>query len=399
MPELELESQPTTKTISTVPSRRRRWLALIVLGVALLGAVAVAIAPEYILDRRLIRDDADRIIYMLRGSFVILPDARPYRDVPSEYPQLATYLCAVPYIYELVYAPDYKVYMAVFTFLMAFTLGVLALVWLAMAREVMVNELLVLALILPGTLYFTLNRFDVLPALLGLSALTLLTQRRPVLAHAMLAVAVLTKAYPVLFLPLFVVETRRQAGWRKVLIGLAVFIGVIAVFSAQLALWSGPAAILEPFKLQLGRHNNQESLFYILTSALPSTEQILIPVFLALQGLLAVASLSVRSSSPRVLLRWATAITLAFVLFNRFQSPQWVVWITPLALLASVSSIEIALTVIQDILAYIFFPIIFDQPIVPWMLPAVILTLTFVRLVLVVMLLRPPERLRAQKLI
>src|SRR5262245_32046000 len=80
---------------------------------ALCAAAAVLLAPptlaltkdEPVLEYgpgagvRWLRDDFDLAVYSQRGSFAARPGARPYVEVPSEYPQLATYLFALPYAF------------------------------------------------------------------------------------------------------------------------------------------------------------------------------------------------------------------------------------------------------------------------------------------------------------
>jgi len=84
------------------------------------------------------------------------------------------------------------------------------------------------------------------------------------------------------------------------------------------------------------------------------------------------------------------AMTVAFVVFTRFQSPQWVVWITPLALLAARDATELALVAAQDVVSYIYFPVVFDRfgPTAPD-LAFIVGVLTATRLILLGCLLRP----------
>jgi hypothetical protein len=384
------------RSINQPGFRKRLYLskpALAVLIAAISVSIIIAVAPEFISGYRIVRDDTDRGIYMDRGSFAVTPNARPYKDVWSEYPQLATYIFAIPFVGQLVHPVDRKMYMDIFTVMMALLLYAFAIVWLKVSRKINVRAMYVLWLLLPGTLYFALNRYDLIPAFLVLCSFALLFYERPVAAHAILAIAFLTKAYPILLLPLLAVQTIRQAGWRRFIIGLAVFFGVIIAFSVQLALWSGIDAVFAPFKFQLGRDLNDESFYYLLTGVFPWSYPAIKWIFLGLQGALALAVLWFRPRTPRQTLRWITAIVIAFVLFNRFQSPQWVVWITPIALLAAVTPFEIALVAFQDLFAYFYFPLIFDQVrnigADPWMLPTVIWCLSIMRLALIAAMLRP----------
>ena len=60
----------------------------------------------------------------------------------------------------------------------------------------------IVLLLLPGALYFTANRFDIVPALLVALALTCLGRRRMLAASVFLGAATSLKVYPVLLAPL-----------------------------------------------------------------------------------------------------------------------------------------------------------------------------------------------------
>src|SRR5262249_47998949 len=79
---------------------------------------------------RLVRDDIDRNIYAQRGEFAVKPGARPYLEVTSEYPELATYFFALPYLVTRS-VPTYRI---VFSALMAAALAGLAFVVAGLAR-------------------------------------------------------------------------------------------------------------------------------------------------------------------------------------------------------------------------------------------------------------------------
>jgi len=383
------------------PLRRSWWsrlrIPVLVLAVSLAGAAAVTLSREYVHGHRFVRDDIDRGAYYDRGSFVLTPGARPYRDVFSEYPQLATYLFALPHLPALPRGLAQKTYMDVFTALMALALFALAVVWRALARDLGVDERRGLLLLLPGTLYFTLNRYDVVPALFSLCAIALLLRRRVVLAHSVLAVAVLMKAYPLTYLPLFAAFSLRRWGWRKALAGVAASGAVLVAFSVQLGLWSGWTSVAAPYLWQLGRDYNFESLYYLLSRRSAALQAALKPTFLLIQAALPAVAAVLRPASARALVRWATAITIVFVLFTRFQSPQWVIWITPLALLGAATPAETALAVAQDVLAYVYFPLVFDSSLGALALPLTLWVLTLVRLALAGLLLRDPEQILTRR--
>src|SRR5204863_7835026 len=69
-------------------------------------------------------------------------------------------------------------------------------------------------LVLPGALYFTLNRFDIVPALLVALSLLCLGRRRIAASAVVLAAATVLKLYPAFLCPLFVryLSNERQTG-------------------------------------------------------------------------------------------------------------------------------------------------------------------------------------------
>jgi hypothetical protein len=374
--------------------------SLVVLGVALVGAWAVAISPPAFFVKApsarlenpryqgiaLVRDDFDRANFADRGRFV-LEKTRPYVDVRIEYPQLAAYLFGFPYLF----VSSLEAHMNFFPFLMACALGGIAAVCRLLLDRFGLRPWRVLLLLLPGTLYFTLNRFDAAPTFLVCAALLLLLRGRTTAAHAILAVAVLTKAYPLLYLPLFAMVTFASAGMSGVLRAATAFIGVIAACSLQLALWVGPEWVVSSYLYFGGRMDNSQSLFHHALRAAPRrVDSMLASGFRVLQGALGVAILVFRPRDERALLRWMTAMTIAFVVFSRFQSPQWVVWITPLALVAARNSRELGLVVAQDVLSYAYFPLAYHRfgPTAP-SLAFTLGMLTAVRLALLASLLWP----------
>lgn len=347
-----------------------RWPAVVVSVAAVVMAAASAFAPERMFPGweapchdhpeyrglRLFRDDYDRTSYATRGTW-IRDGEKPHVDVYNEYPQLTTYMLAVPYLF----VSDSRDYIRVFAFMMAVFLAGAAWVMAALCRRLGVPTTRVLYLLLPGTLYFSVNRFDIVPAGVAMGAALFLLGGRIALGHAVLAVGVLIKGYPVLYIPVFARVAWEAGGWRAVVRGWAAFAGFIGVCTLQLLAWVGLEPMLQPYRFQGNRFDNPESLFHVLSRAVPmAAESALRRAFVLLQAGLAPTALAAGRLSPRDVLRWLSAITIAFVVFSRFQSPQWVAWITPLAAVATVSRFERLLVVAQDVLTYLYFPLVYD---------------------------------------
>ena len=345
---------------------RSHWPWIVVLAVALVGAIVADVSPPnfaaaskdwksrnpHYVGVRFIRDDHDLNVYYQRSAYARTPGAKPYKDVFSEYPELATYLFAVPCLT----GSSRPGYQTGFLLLMALALGGLAAVTGALCRACGSPPARTLLLLLPGCFYFALSRYDVVAALVTCAAILFLVRGRPSLAFALLAVAFLTKAYPVVLGPLFAGYTVRRHGWRAAAVAAATFVAVVAVPSLQLALWAGPNAVVSPFAYQLGRAGNAESLYFFVSPYLPAAQ----PLFLLAQGALAVYYAFAVPRTTRGVILAAAAIVMSFALFTRFQSPQWVLWTSPLVLAAARTRGQLSLVVAMDLLTYLYYPIAWD---------------------------------------
>jgi hypothetical protein len=198
----------------------------------------------------------------------------------------------------------------------------------------------------------SLNTYDAWPALLVAGAVCALLYERPVLAFGLLGFAAGAKLYPVALLPLFCLT----AGPRMLMRSLAAFAAVVALVFGPFALigWDG---LWESLEAQRQRSLQLESLGGAMLAAadriglydatvVPSSTAALsrdlagsLPDGLAvatsvLQGaaILAVAwFFAIRGRRAGERLVAASAATLAgFLVFSRFISPQYLVWLVPL---------------------------------------------------------------------
>ncbi|HEY2786495.1 MAG TPA: glycosyltransferase family 87 protein, partial [Fimbriiglobus sp.] len=102
---------------------------------------------------------------------------------------------------------------------------------------------------LPGAVFFSLNRFDILPVLATAIAFAFLGRRRFGLAGVFLAAGILLKVYPVLFVPIFL----RYLGIQKAIPFLWGFVGTLAAGFAW-CLWATDwQGTVNPILVQLNR--------------------------------------------------------------------------------------------------------------------------------------------------
>ena len=314
---------------------------------------------------RLFNDDYDRGIYAEHGKWLQNGEV-PYRDEFSEYPQVPTYLFALPYFLIPGAAGElfgYYLYSTLFSFLMlAFLFGTIALLYKMLPER---RRWLAFLMLLPASLYFTVNRFDILPAFLCLISLLLLEQRRWAWSAIVLGIATLTKWYPLLLLPVYLsydYSTRRRLNWRMILaFGLTCL-----VIIAPTLLTGGLDALLVPYRFHGGRGVDIPSLTGLLSFVLERWFHITptgpwwLGIFTLLQVFIVPFSLFDRIDTFDKVLHWCILILAPFVLFSRIYSPQWLLWLMPMLILAARTTKDIVGIIFYDVSTYLAFPVTWD---------------------------------------
>ena len=315
--------------------------------------------PDYI---RWFNDHNDRWLYMLRGEW-FPQHSLPYVDVLSEYPQIPTYLFGLLYLF--IPTTDvqgvYFLHSSIFSLLMLFCLFLTIRMLYAMLSE---RKWLAYLMLLPGTLYFTHNRFDILPAFLALWSLWSLRRQKFVATGILLGIGALTKWYPALLLPVYLsydYALRKRVNWKMIL----AFVVTVILIALPTLLTGGLAAFLSPYLLHAGRSFEQVSLPALLrllfgTIGLYPSIVLLTGIFLALQLLSAPLSLFARIDTEEKLLQWNILVIGAFILFSRIYSPQWLLWLMPFLILAARNWFDVAWIIVYNLVTYLSFPMAVD---------------------------------------
>ena len=218
-------------------------------------------------------------------------------------------------------------------------------------------------LLLPAGLYFAVQRFDVVPALLTALSLACLGRKRVAASAGFLALATLVKVYPVVLAPVlfrYLWADRRAAGWWA-----AAYFGALAGGIGLTAACCGWAATVAPYRVQLSRPPEFDLPAWM--PALPelgANGHLLVSVVRNGLLLAVVAALCYRpiADLPGVLRRGALAV-LAFLALQVFYSPQWILWLAPLLLpLARPHRAVLWLYVVFDLVTYLSFPVVADLP-------------------------------------
>lgn len=209
--------------------------------------------------------------------------------------------------------------------------------------------------VLPAAVFFSLNRFDILPALATALGFFCLGRKRDAWSGVFLAAGVLLKVYPILFVPIVL----RHLGFRRGVRWLAGFAGMIAFGIGVSWVTLGWEPTVRPVLVQLSRPLEEKS-WTLYGRVLPmelAGEKNLRLAILAAAGLALVIR---RPPTLSSVLRRCAALLVVFISLAVFWSPQWVVWFLPLVVpLAARSRGLTALCVALDLLNYLQFPVLF----------------------------------------
>lgn len=338
-----------------------RQHAALLTGLAIVWALGISVLQSNCSSKaRLFNDDFDRSIYSERGAWAINRTV-PYRDVPSEYPQLATYLLGVPYLLAGEAARDYRVYSAIVSAIMlVFLYGAIVLLY----RMLPARKERAYLLLLPGALYFSYNRFDIVPSVLVLASLFFLQRGRHIAAAVCLASGALTKWYPGLLLFTYVSYRRtidRRIDWKMILAFAATCLAILIPTAAA----GGIAAIMQPYIMHANRGFDWVALPVLIMAAskwvgVHIDASVLTDALLACTLVPVALSAFSRIETFDQVIDWAIIVTGSFLLFSRIWSPQWVLWLLPLMILNARTPSDIRWIVVYGVLSYVSFPLAFD---------------------------------------
>jgi hypothetical protein len=200
-----------------------------------------------------------------------------------------------------------------------------------------------LLLVLPSALYFTLFRYDVVPALLTTLSLACLGRRRHLASGACLGLAAMLKVYPVVLAPLVAryllageaeanspprQRLRALAGW------CAAFAAAVAVIALPPLLRTGWQAFWAPYHYQLNREPFLWTAYgYLLPPGWAQPDSAAGKAFRL--GVLVLTTLLLCRRAPAGLpglLRRGAVLLIVLEFLTVFYSPQRVLWLSPLLL-------------------------------------------------------------------
>ena len=214
-----------------------------------------------------------------------------------------------------------------------------------------------LLLLLPAALYFTVNRFDVVPALLTALSFACLGRRWTAASAVFLATAMMVKVYPVLLAPLVLRYLLPQ--WRRAGRWLLCYTATALFSCCRLCYWKVGRRLWESFHFQLTRELMAFTAYGPLLPVSLAANDAVGRVFRLGTLALTIAVLCwTRPTDMASLLRRGAVVLIVFIGLSVIFSPQWVLWLAPLLLpLARRNWLHTGLFIALDLATYFTFPV------------------------------------------
>lgn len=306
--------------------------------------LALYFSPIYRADLSTIPADLGRATHIIQSGLL-------YRDFAFEYPPLAALFYGVPRLF----GSTVETFRAAFAVEMGLVdlVGVwLTWLWLRRTHCPALAPLAAQTAFLAGLgTMVVLERFDLAPAVLTLAGLFLWQMGRWGWAWTMLGLGTGIKLFPAVVAPIPALEDIRNRRWRLLGIGILAFAAAVILPGVAFFL-AAPQGLSQLLAYHGGRGVQIESLpasFLLIGHLLGhkvtsefafgsqevSSDWSIWPARLALPFIIAALALVLwryrRGPATRERrLRYAAAAILAFMLFNKVLSAQYVVWLYPL---------------------------------------------------------------------
>ncbi len=321
----------------------------------------------------LVRDDHELNVYYERIGYYF-DQGVPFQNDRVEYPVLGLFYLTAPAIFTDTQV-DYNIALIIMNLI--FLLGLVIITYnILKILGVKSNQLWLLAL--PSFLYFTINRFDIFPALLIQLGILLLVKKKFSWAFLLLSFSFLAKGYAMVLFPIFFVYYLSHNNLKIknyfnnkpfILFTLPVVISV-----AGLIIWAGFENALFPYIFQSGRNFAYGSIygtfialnwdyfpnvFWRWFMSIGSKIFGFLQLFLPLIIFIGYKKFKTFIKSPTDVIRWSLLVLMLYIFLSPYYSPQWFVWLLPLFILIPLNKKEIWSIIVFDLLNFLFFPLIY----------------------------------------
>ena len=322
----------------------------------------------------LVRDDQELDTYYQRISYYRNNDL-PYQHERIEYPPLAVFYLTVPEIFSENFN-GYKQALMVQNIILALFLILLTYL---LAKNLNTNKKLLWLFVLPSFVYYILNRFDIWPAFLIQLAVFLLFKKKFIWSFFILSLAFLAKGYAIIFFPIFLIYCLNQKKQQAINLFKNRYLYIIVLpfvtITALICTWAGIENGLFPYIFQSTRNFAYGSFYLIYIKSLMT----ILPAGLMSAGMFVAAKVLflLQIILPLMLyagyqffrklinnnqevIHWLILTVMLYMMFSVYYSPQWLVWLLPLLVLARIGWREILLIIGYDIFNYFTYPVVWN---------------------------------------
>ena len=344
------------------------WISVFV---TLIYLLILAIDYRYdFLKGRYLDDYYDIGTYYEIGRF-FLDGKVLYLEQHSEYPPIASFFFVLPFI--LFGDMDRKLYILLWQVFMSIIFILTVSIICFIRTKWKKDPLPVLIMISPSLIYFSLMRFDILCCFFVILSIYYFIEKKYQISYLLLSISVFIKWYPALLFPVFIVYNYYEEKDLKKeitnIIKKSYTIKYMLIFIISILILILISVILfsaKGFFSQFIDHGTRGSQFinlYWLAEKIFIENKLLFPLFQILFYIFEFSIIPIvfikKMTTLNEVVKFSVLGVFLFIIFARIDSPQWIIWYIPIALLL-IEKEHIPMLLILSLLNYLVFPIGFD---------------------------------------
>jgi uncharacterized membrane protein len=270
----------------------------------------------------------------------VLVGGAAYRAAASFYPFLANILFAAVRLVSSLLNPSVNAFVVAW-------MGIAVLLYVCILETIIVrvSKLAVLMWLAPAPIYFALMRYDIYPAAATLFALLAIRRDSYLVGAAWLGLAIALKGYALFLLPAYCVYVAQRRDLAEAVKVGAVAVAPMLVMTLATIAFAGWDGLIAPFKFHTERPLNDETTYDAINYLFGKTVIQLTPSLRLIgHGLQVGCALIGAAFAPRRfddLVHACLFAVVGFIAFSTFHSPQYVLWVLPIACLSSSRAILI----------------------------------------------------------
>lgn len=324
--------------------------------------------------------DANDLNVYFKSSRWVVGQGILYKGVFSEYPLLANLIFGfVRYLSEIIHPfPS--------------SFDSFAWVWMSLAWFIYLGIIYQVATKIskqalwiwfaPAPLYFALLRFDIYPALMTLLALFAIRSQKYMWGAFWLGLAIALKGYALVLVPAFFVFLYYRKGFLAAVKITTVCLTGFILSQVAVFAYAGLDGVKQPYLYHINRSTNNESTYdavaYLLLPFIHNFSTLA-------KGLQIATSLLAAVFKPKTfedLVHSFLFAILGFISFSIFHSPQFVLWIVPIACFSPSRWLKLW-AIVYSWVMYLYFPVVYDRYHYPrFAFKLTVILMTSVRLVM-----------------